>query len=121
MPRRVSRIARSSSTTKMLGIQDLRRGGCLCGKRKLQDKLSARRMVLLYADAAVMVFHDAAHDGESQPSATLLGRDIRQEEFFFYFVVNAVAAIGDCNLQRVFAFRLGRSDMDLLDQRVLRG
>src|SRR2546423_5047988 len=97
MPRSDSRMVRSSSTTRMLGIlAHLRYGGLfrLLGNRQLHHKPGAQRLVFFYANGAAMIFNNTAHDGESQAGAALLGREIRKEEILFYFAGHSVARGG---------------------------
>src|SRR5260370_41746573 len=98
MPRSDSRISGSSSTTRMLDILRLRRGGHFGGQRKLYDELGPGRPVLFHADRAMMVFHDAPHNGQSQPFAALLGGKIRQKKFLFHFPTDAMPALSNRDL-----------------------
>jgi len=50
-------------------------------------------------DRAVMVFHDPTHNRETQSGATLLGREIRQEELPS-FLGNAVSGVGKPPVRR---------------------
>src|SRR5271157_535468 len=95
MPASESRIPASSSTMRMLCM--LRRGPSGRGfgdDRQFNDEAGADGTVLLHADGAVMVFDDAVHDGQAQPRATFLGREVRQEEFLLEFAGNSVSGIG---------------------------
>src|SRR5215469_16216042 len=100
MPRSDSRMSRSSSTTRMLGILRLRGGG-FPGQRKLHDELGARGLVLFHADGAMVIFDDAAHDGQTQPGPALLGGEIRKEEPFLHVTADAGTAISDRDLHRI--------------------
>jgi len=40
-------------------------------------------LIFFDANGAVVIFDDAAHDGEAQSGAAALGRKIRQKKFFF--------------------------------------
>ena len=48
-----------------------------------------------------MVLDDAAHNGESQSCAALLGGEVRQEELLFDCWRDAMARIGNGNLHRI--------------------
>src|SRR6476660_728805 len=100
MPRRDSRISRSSSTTKMLCTLRLRCGH-LCCQRQLYQKLSTRGLVLFDADGAMMIVDDAPHNGQAQSGTALLGGKIWQKQFLFYLTIDAVAGIGNHDLQAV--------------------
>src|SRR5258708_6268497 len=104
MPASESRMPASSSTMKMLCMLD----GDRCGRRfghnrKLDDEARADGMIFFHADRAVMIFHNAAHDGQAESGATLLGGKIRQEKFLFEFASYAVSRVGDSDLDRVAA------------------
>src|ERR1700693_1987739 len=47
-----------------------------CGQ--LDNEAAADRLVFLDADRTMMVFHYSAHNGQTQPRAALLGREVRQ-------------------------------------------
>ena len=59
----------------MLGGGRLRRG-----QRQFHYKPCAHGRILLHADGAVMVFDNAAHDGQAQPGAAALGGEVRKEQ-----------------------------------------
>src|SRR5579872_3702183 len=104
MPARESRIPVSSSTTRMLCMLDGGRGRRSFGdNRKFYDEPRTDGVVLLYADGAMVIFHDAADDGQAESGAALLGREIRQEKFFFEFAAYAMAGVGHGDLHRVAA------------------
>src|SRR6267142_7006703 len=100
MPLRVSRISRSSSTTRTLCMGWGLRGLHLFRQRKLDDELRAQRLVFLDADGSAMVLDDAAHDGQSEARAALFGREVRQEQFFFHLLCDAVPGVGDDDFHR---------------------
>src|SRR5690349_23342875 len=90
----------SSSTTRMLCMQD--RGGSGLGRdRKFDDETRAHRLIFFYPDRAVMVFDDAAHNGEAESSAAPLGREIGEKRLFFQVLRNTLTAIGDGNLHHL--------------------
>src|SRR5580704_11171804 len=104
MPASVSRIPASSSTMRMLCMLRSRR----CRRRfgdngKFYDEARADRIILFHANGAMVIFDDAADDGQSKARAALLGGEIRQKEFFFDFTGNAVASVGNGDLDGVAA------------------
>src|SRR5580704_5200032 len=120
MPLRDSRIPASSSTTRMLCM--LGSGGGRCGfrhDRQFDDEAGADRMIFFDADRAVMIFHNAAYDGEAEASAAFFGGEIGQKKFLFQFAGHAVAGVGDGNLDGVAAGDERSGNLDLADHRVL--
>src|SRR6202790_3053941 len=102
MPARESRIPASSSTMRMLCML----GGRRCRSRfenngKFDDESRTHRLVFFHADRAMVVRYDAAHDGQAQARAALLGGEIGQEKFLFEFAAHAVARVGHGDLNCV--------------------
>src|SRR5215472_9543895 len=95
MPRSDSRISRSSSTTRMLDILRLSRGGGFPSQRKFHDELGAGGFIFFHANGAVVIFDDAAHDGQPQTGAALLGGEIRKEEPLLHVPADAGSAVSD--------------------------
>src|SRR6266576_3265033 len=120
-PRRESRMPDSSSTMRMLCMLG---GGC-CGRfrseRKFHDEAGANRLILFDPDGALMVFDDAAHDGQAQTGAALLGGEIRQKEFFLQFLGHSVTGVGDSNLHGIATGDETGGDSDFAQQRALHG
>src|SRR6185437_3774025 len=102
MPRKDSRISRSSSTTSTLCILCFGLSH-LSGQWKLDNKLRAGRFIFLYAYGTVMIFNDPSHNGETKSGAALFGGEIRQKKLFFHFAIDAMTGIRDENLQRLAA------------------
>src|ERR1035437_5507750 len=104
MPARESQMPASSSTMRMLCM--LGGGRCRRGfgdNRKFNDEPRADWMVLLYADRAMMIFHNATDNGQAESGAAFLGGEIWQEEFFLELAGHAVARVGHRNLHRITA------------------
>src|SRR5215469_7275392 len=116
-PRRESRMPDSSSTMRMLDMFHGNRRG-LRRERQFHDEARSYRLVLLDPDRSTMVLNDSAHNRQTQPGATLLGREVRQKEFFLQFLGDAVPRVGHQNLYRIAAGHQGRADLDLSRQRV---
>src|SRR6185437_371528 len=96
IPRSDSRISRSSSTTRTLCI--LFFGLChVYRQRKFHNELGPGRFIFFYADRAVMVLNDSAHNRQAQARPALFGREVRKEQFFFNLAVDSVAGVGDQN------------------------
>src|SRR5436309_334959 len=99
-------MAASSSTMSTLSMRGLARGGLrflLRSQWNFNDKACANREILFHTDGAVMVFDDAAHDGESESGAALFGGEVWQEKFLLEFGGHAVTGIGDDQLDRFAA------------------
>src|SRR3982750_3386643 len=90
----------SSSTTRMLGMGRALRDS-FRRNRKLDDEACSHRKIFLYANRAVVIFNDAAYDRQAQSGATVLGREVGQEQLFFQVWADAVTAVGDHNLHRL--------------------
>src|SRR5258708_32146018 len=91
MPASESRMPASSSTMRMLCMLD----GDRCGRRfghnrKLDDEARADGMIFFHADRAVRIFHNAAHDGQAEAGAALLGREIWQVNFFSFALTDTL-------------------------------
>ena len=71
--------------------------------RQLDDEPRAARHVVGHVDRPAVFGDDAAHDGEAQTAAALLGRVIRQEQFVALGRRNAGAVVGDDDPQQVVA------------------
>ena len=71
--------------------------------RQFHDEARSYRLVFLHANRAVMLFDDAAYDGQAKAGAALSGGEIRQEEFFFQLASHAVAGVGDGDFDGVAA------------------
>lgn len=102
----------------------LHRNGCRRGFRhnwKLNDEPGADGMIFLYANGAMMIFDDAADDGQAEPGAALLGGEIRQEEFFFELAGDAVSGVGHGDLDRVAGGNQCGRNLNLADEGILRG
>src|SRR4051812_15198518 len=110
----------SSSTIRMLCMSSGFHGR-FCGDRQLHYKLCPDWFVFFDADGAVMLFDDAANDGQSKASSTLFRREIRKEEFFFDVRRDAMAAVGDYDLHHVAAAKDGRRYLNFPDHRFTHG
>ncbi len=58
-------------------------------------------MIFFYPNGAMMIFHDAADDGQAESGAALLSGEIGQEEFFFELAGHAVSGVGDGDLDGI--------------------
>src|SRR4051794_19335902 len=108
-------MAASSSTIRMLCMRGLARSGLRILFRSqgdLDDETRAYGEIFFHADGAVMVFHNAAHDGEAKPGAALFCREVRKKKFFLELGGNAVAGIGDDELDGLVSVEDGGGDMD---------
>src|SRR5207248_4870479 len=78
---------------------------------KLDLKTSPPRIVVMHGDAAVVIVHDAMHDGQAEAGAAALGRKIWEKELVLVGVGNAASGIGhfDDHAMR----RAARGDADL--------
>src|SRR5580693_976327 len=121
MPANVSRIPASSSTMRMLCmLRGRRRRRGFKNYGEFYDKSRADGIILFHADGAVVIFDDAADDGQAEPGPALLGRKIRQEEFFLELAGYAVARVGDGDLDRVAAGHQCRRNLNLTHHGILR-
>src|SRR5262245_5024827 len=73
MPASELRTPASSSTTRIASFM-------LASRRQLHPEARPARLVVLRADRAEVLLHDAAHDREPEPAAAPLGREVRHEE-----------------------------------------
>src|SRR5258708_1517261 len=103
MPRRDSRMSRSSSTTRMLDMLRLRRDG-RSRERKFYYKPGSQRLVFLHANRPAMVFNDPPHNGQSQPGAAFFGGEVRKKKSLFDFVSHAMSSVSHDDFYCVFAF-----------------
>src|SRR5579859_7740086 len=122
MPARESRMPASSSTMRILCmLGDGGRWGSFGYYRKFDDKAGSYGTIFFHADRAMVIFHDAAHDRKPQARPPLLGREIRQKELLFEFAGDSVAGIGNRDLDGIAARHKSRGNLDLTNDRVLRG
>src|SRR5580693_3023569 len=93
-----------SSTMRMLCMLAGRnRPDGFDGKWQFDHKPGADRLVLLHPNGAMMIFHDAAHNGQPQSRAPLLGGEVRQKEPLLQFLSDAVAGVGNAELDSIAA------------------
>src|ERR1700733_224570 len=83
----------------MLSANGCRHG--LNNNRKFNDETRAHGMVFFYADRAMMIFNNAAHDCQAKSSAAFLGGEIWQEEFLLEFSGHAMTSVGDGDFHRI--------------------
>ena len=76
-------------------------------------------MILFDADGAVVVFNNAADNCETQPSATLFGREVGKEEALLGFLRYPWAAVSYTNFYGVATHNKSSGDFDFLYQRVV--
>src|SRR5579871_3886730 len=108
MPANESRMPASSSTIRMLGMLDGRgRGRGFRHYGEFHNEASTHRTIFLDPNRAMMIFHDAAHDGKAEAGAALLGREIRKEKLFFDFARDPVTRVGNRDLDCVTARNQG--------------
>src|SRR4051812_39652061 len=94
-------MAASSSTMSTLSMRGLARGGLrflLRSQWNFDDEACANGEILFHADGAVMVFDDAADDGESESGAAFFGGEIWQKKFFLELGGHAVTGVSDDQL-----------------------
>src|SRR5580692_1394166 len=114
------RMVGSSSTMRMLCM--LIDGGCGNGfghNRQFHHKPGADRLILFYANRAVMIFDDAVYDGKSKTGSAFLGGEVRQEQALLQLASHAVASIGDDDLHHVAAMHQSGGNLNLPKQRIL--
>ena len=88
--------------------------------RKLHYKSGPDRLVLLDADRAMMLFDDAADDRQPKPGATLLRREVGEEETLLQLRGDAVTGVADADFDDVRITIDARcANLDLFDERIL--
>src|SRR3984957_19281913 len=100
---RASRIPCSSSTIKMELAMKVnsgkltqargRRGRCNLRHGQLKNEFRAGRQIVLDADRAVVLGHDAAGDRQAQARAAVLGRKMGQKQAVFILRRNSVPTV----------------------------
>src|SRR5579871_4730007 len=123
MPASESRIPASSSTTRMLCVFMLGSGryrGRFCDDWKLYDKPRAYGVIFFYANRATMIFNDAAHNRKAKTSPAFLGGEVWQEKFLLEFAGDAMAGVGDGDLNCVTARHQCGGNLNLAHDGTLR-
>src|SRR5438309_3336957 len=127
-PRSVCRMFSSSSTTRIVsdiphlhptlraGVRPvLGAGGELRrapADRKLEDETAAAREVVPHADEPVVVRDDGGHDGEPEPGAVGLGREVGLEQPRLHLRRHARAVVGDLEPHHAEARVVPRRQLD---------
>ena len=66
-----------------------------------------------------MIFHDAAHDGQTESGAALLGGEIRQKKFFFEFGGHAMPGVSDNDAAKIIQGRPYSDKSQLVSKKVV--
>src|SRR5579864_6398486 len=118
MPARESRIPASSSTMRILCM--LGSGRSFRDNGKFDNETRADWAVLFYADRAMMIFDDAAHNRQAEARAALLSGEIRQEKPLLEFASDAVPGVGDGDLDGIASRHQGSRNFNFAHHRILR-
>ena len=66
-------------------------------------------MIFLYANRAMVIFHNPAHNRKAEPGAAFLGREVRQEQLLFKLPRDAMTGVCNSDFNRVAAADQGGS------------
>src|SRR6266404_4388627 len=77
------------------GLACRRSADCFDGHGQFDNEAAAERLVFFHSDRTMMVFHNSAHNSQTQPGATLLGGKVRQEQPFLNVARNSLPGVGD--------------------------